>query len=466
MPTIDDGQSLCNAILDALGAETAKVALHKGDTLFHQGDAADAVYIVLTGALDVVARYENGSEMALATVGPGEPVGELGVLAGGQRTATVLAAEDCELVRVSRDAFGQLTDEHPELIAHLADIIRRRLRRSRLAAVLPQILGPFDTTALQEIEERVEWVPLRGGDVLCRQGDAGDCLYILVSGRLRIVAEDDSGNTRVLNEVAPGELIGEMGVITGEPRSATVYSIRDSVLAQLSKTTCQELSSKYPQLMIAIAHHLANRLRRSQSAASVARPVTNVALVPIGAEAALGDFATRLAGALSAMGPTLRLSSARLDGLIGMRGAAQLDRDAPRRSRLVAWLDEQEARHRFILFEADPSPSNWTRRCIRQADEILLVAPAAADPEPCAIEAEILQAAEGVADPPRTLVLLHPDGGTPPSDTSRWLAPRQVQGHCHVRMDTEADVGRLARRLAGTSVGLVLGAVWVGPALA
>jgi len=122
-------------------------------------------------------------------------------------------------------------------------------------------------------------------------------------------------------------------------------------------------------------------------AQSAVRPVTNVALVPIGAEVALDDFAARLAAALSATGPTLRLSSARLDSLIGMRGAARLDRDAPRRSRLLAWLDEQEARHRFILFEADPSPSNWTRRCIRQADEILLVAPAAADPEPCAIEA-------------------------------------------------------------------------------
>ncbi|NQT88864.1 cyclic nucleotide-binding domain-containing protein, partial [bacterium] len=450
-------EKLREAILDEFGADLEKVTLSEGDLLFSQGDPADAMYLVLTGSLEAVMTCRDGGELTVATIGAGEPVGELGILAGGKRSTSISAAEDTELVRLPKEAFEQLASASPRVVDHLAETIRRRLRHSRLAAVLPRIFGPLDTATLRDIESHVEWVSLRGGETLFRQDDEGDGLYILVSGRLRVVAQDPSGSPRVLNEVAPGELVGEMAFITGDARSASVHAIRDSKMAKLSHAASQQLSRTYPELMVAIARVLTRRLRKSEGTLPSTRPVTTVAVAPTSPDVPLADFARRLAAALSALGPTLHLDAARFDSLVGMPGAAHLAQDAPRSSRLAVWLDEQEDRHEFVVFEADRSASPWTRRCVRQADVVFLVARADADPAPGEIEAELLELTKGKPHAPWVLVLLHPDGSRPPSSVGRWLSARDVAGHYHVRMDSDADVERVVRSLTGRSIGLVLG---------
>lgn len=445
------------SILEQLGSEPEHVAVAAGEAVFREGDAADAMYFIVSGRLAVTISCQGRRAIQVAELGPGEPVGELGILAGGVRTATVTAIDDAELLRVPAAAFERSAEGSAAVIEQLADVIRRRLRRSQLAAVLPRLFGPVDGAMIADFESRVEWVLLRGGEVLLRQGDEGDSLYILVSGRLRAVAQDDGGATRRLNEIAPGETVGEMALITGEARSATVYALRDSKLVRLDEATCEELTRTYPQIMAAIARMLTHRLRKSEGSLAAPRAVTNIAVLPASPDVPLGQSAERLADELSRFGPTLHLNAERFDSLLGIRGAAQIALDAPRSARLATWFDQQEARHEFVVLEADPTPSAWTSRCVRQADQVVLVAEAGASPTPGAIETESLDKEQRIASARRYLVLLHPDGSKLPTGTGRWLSARQVDGHYHVRRDTPEDYGRVARCLAGRSIGLVLG---------
>jgi hypothetical protein len=100
--------------------------------------------------------------------------------------------------------------------------------------------------------------------------------------------------------------------------------------------------------------------------------------------------------------------------------------------KLAAWLDAQETKYRFVLYEADPSVSSWTRRCLRQADLILLVGQAASDPTPSEIEVQLVGLVGDQTTARRVLVLLHPDGSRQPVGTRRWLATRQVEMHHHL----------------------------------
>ena len=334
---------------------------------------------------------------------------------------------------------------------------RGPLRRDQLAAVLPTLLGPIDEAILRDVEAQVEWVRLRGGEMLFRQQDAGDSLYVLVSGRLRAMQEDETGAQRILNEIAPGETVGEMAVITGEPRSASICAIRDSELARLSTQACERISMQYPQVMAGIARVLVDRLRASQGPRSGARRVTNLAVVPVRADAPATDLADRLAAALAPVSPVLRLSAERVDRLLNRPGAAQVGHDDPYSATLGAWLEQQEASHRFVLYEADRSASAWTRRCVRQADEILLVAEADSDPARGEIETALFGPAEALTTARRSLVLLHRSGNRLPTGTARWLAEREVAAHYHIRLDRDADFSRLARCLSGRGIGLALG---------
>ena len=169
------------------------------------------------------------------------------------------------------------------------------------------------------------------------------------------------------------------------------------------------------------------------------------------------DFTERLVRALERIGPTLHLSAPRLDALLNRPGITAVDEEDAAGIRLTAWLDEQESHHQFLIYETDGTASPWTRRCLRQADEILLVADAGSDPAPGIVEKALLGANDGISKARQSLVLLHRDGSRLPSGTSRWFVNRNVQRNFHIRRDTETDFGRVARCLGDAAIGLVLG---------
>lgn len=126
---------------------------------------------------------------------------------------------------------------------------------------------------------------------------------------------------------------------------------------------------------------------------------------------------------------------------------------------LVAWLDRLERDHDALVFVGDGESTPWTRRCVRQADDLLVVVDAAEDPAPGALEAALAGAEERYAAK-RHLVLLQARGVSEARGTAAWLDAREVAAHHHVRAgrtgDGEGvdagDVGRLARRLSERAV--------------
>jgi NTE family protein/lysophospholipid hydrolase len=340
-------------------------------------------------------------------------------------------------------------------MSDLRTTLALRLLSDELLAGLRQLLGPIDPATAQDIASRAKWISLESGDVLCRQGEPGTSLYLVISGRLRAVHRDAGGRDRVVGEVGRAESVGEMAFFTGEPRSATLSALRDSVIMAFSRELFESIVARHPQVTTGIIRVLIDRLQRSMRPPPAAG-VANVAVLPIHSDFPLGHFAGRLAAALSAHGPTLHLSSERLDTLLGMPGAAQAPPNDAQGAWLTAALDEREAAHRFVVYEADRDASVWTRRCLRQADRILLVASADGDPAPGQIE-RVLSDAEERVTTHRTLVLVHREGERLPSGTRRWLAARPVKDHLHLRGDTDAELARVARSLAGAAVGLVLG---------
>ncbi len=448
-------ESLGAGALDVLARDLRTVTLDPEEVLFRQGEESDALYVVRSGRLRVSVARAGEDDLVVGAVGPGEAVGEMQAVTGGRRMATVRAEAPSALVEVPRAALQRLEAAAPEVVERLAATIRRRLRSNQLTHLLPRLLGPVGQELIEEVRAAGEWVHLRRGERLFRQGDPGDHLYLVVSGRLAAVAEDEAEAPRVLGEIPAGEPIGEMALFTGEARSASVYALRNSELVRFSKATFDHVVERHPRVMAEIARLLIGRLRQTIRPRPQQRREQTVALLPASPGVLLDDVAVRLRDALDEVGAALLLSSERVDALLGVPGIAQLGRADAGYFRLTAWLDEQEARHRFVLYQADPEPTPWTRQCLQHADHILIVADASADPAPGPAEA-LLDAQDTAVAPRRSLVLLHPDGRHPPRETRRWLEPRRVHQHHHVRLDRDGDLHRLARFLSDRAVGLVL----------
>ena len=111
--------------------------LKAGEPLFVAGDAGDGCYLLERGLLKVVATSARGDERILAILGPGEIAGELAIIEGRSRSASVFAIRDCELSFISRKDFEKYTRQHPEIYSYLLTVLASRLRETNeaLAAI-------------------------------------------------------------------------------------------------------------------------------------------------------------------------------------------------------------------------------------------------------------------------------------------------------------------------------------------
>ncbi len=327
--------------------------------------------------------------------------------------------------------------------------------RAELAAHLAGLFEDVDPAVRAELEVDAEWTRVGGGETLFRRGDPGDSAYVVISGRLRVV--DDRRGERMLNEVGAGETLGEMALLSGEPRSATVYAVRDSLLAKIDAEAFNRLVERHPRVLRRIAGLLVERLRRYGLPVPSASAVKTIAIVAAGVGPDSAGFAPRLADALAAHGATRHLDARRVDQALARDGIACCAEGDPDHLRLVRWLNEQESAQRFVLYETDPHPSAWSDRAVRQADHVLFVADASASPQPGELEQRLAARWSGARAPRRSLVLVHPADTGRPRGTAAFLAPRKIDNHYHVRADSAADFARLGRLLAGVGVGLVLG---------
>jgi CRP/FNR family cyclic AMP-dependent transcriptional regulator len=110
------------------GASKMKVA---GDqTLFMAGDSGDGCYYIISGLLKVTMVSTSGAERILAILGPGAIVGELAMLDGLPRSASVVAVRDSELQFVSRAKFEEIARKYPDVYKHLVSLLASRLRET------------------------------------------------------------------------------------------------------------------------------------------------------------------------------------------------------------------------------------------------------------------------------------------------------------------------------------------------
>ena len=335
----------------------------------------------------------------------------------------------------------------PARTAHQDQLLERHL---------VALLGDVDPSVIALLRSHLEWVEIAGGDTLMRQGDAGDSMYIAISGRLRAYVADDEGSPRMVREISRGQIVGEMSLYTDEPRSATVLAIRDSVLVRLPKAEFAGLLASSAQVSIALTRQIIQRLQGDQNRPALEKPVT-IALLPITSDIDVPGFAARLQQQLSKIARVRVVDAAVIDRELRQDGIAESDSaDADNNRRIALLLDAIEADTDYVLLLADPTPTAWTQRCCRHCDELLLLADATQPPALHPVEEQVL-----MRRPPRTgaaeiLVLLHPQDLQSPRGTAAWLARRPLAGHIHLRPALDRDMARLARLQSRTAVGLVL----------
>lgn len=445
-------------VLLKIAAALEPVELAAGEVLVRQGDAGDALFLVETGELRALISRPDGSQIEVGRIFPGQPIGEMQLIGGGVRSATVEAFVPTTLFKFERAALNRLASEIPEAIAVAMKVTRQRLHASQFRLALPRVFGPLTREVIEEIEKRVEWVNVARGEALFRQGDECDGWYLLLTGRLRVVVGDPkTGEERGVRDISPGESLGEIALITGERRTATPYAIRDSLAARFSVKAFEEIMERFPKVLLSITKTL---ISVQQNASRPKPPPSRmaIAVVPASESPAAREFAQALTKGLSLIGSTRHIDARKLSEEGVLDNASKISKDHASWLRFSGWLEDQQTTHAFMVLETDPAPTGWAHRALGQADHVVIVADARDNKIPGQLETELLGGeVSKVRRAKRTLVLVHQPDTKLPSHTHEWLGLRHVDAHLHVKAGSQEDAERVARTITGRAVGLALG---------
>ncbi|KAF9225342.1 patatin-domain-containing protein [Gyrodon lividus] len=431
----------------------------------------------------------------LFTVKPGGIAGYLASLCSTPSYVDIHAKTDTYVGFLPSNALERLVEKRP--------IVQLTLAKRLISMLSPLVL---------QIDASLDWMQATAGQVLWRPKDVSDSFYIVINGRLRAITEGDNGEVTITGEYGQGDTVGELDVITNSTRRTTMHAIRDSELIRMPQTLFNAISSRNPRTTAQLLRTIASRVRDEVDASSnvqyrntaseLGRNNTNlktVAILPVSRHVPIDTFARKLKAALEEMGArTSYLNQASVSGHLGRHAFSRMGK-----LKAAAWLADQEQRYRTVLYVAEsPVNSPWTQTCIRQADFVMVVG-MGDDPSIGEYERLLLSMKTTAR---KELVLLHPERSVAPGSTREWLKNRPwVHQHIHVELpglilplskisppqDPQAvvalknlkdrvqsgiqryrgvptharperqpminDFTRLARRLCGKSVGLVLG---------
>ena len=186
---------------------------------------------MVDGQVEVERTSSSGVVEHLARIGRGGYFGEIGLLHGVPRTATVRASGGGVTVLVmSRESFMQMVTEHDLISFEIAEMAKRRMMVSQLADAIPGL----DSAALAKVSTHLERQSFAPGQIVIQQGDEADRFYVIVGGEAEVVNHHPGGDDIVLAVLGPGEYFGEIGILQNRPRTATVRAAGNTDLEVLA----------------------------------------------------------------------------------------------------------------------------------------------------------------------------------------------------------------------------------------
>jgi cAMP-dependent protein kinase regulator len=246
----DELQRIVNA------PDNVVVGYEPGELIVAENDVGDCMFIILEGAVDVRITAVGGREITIATLKAGEFFGEQALLPGstGCRNATVRALNACKLFRIAKGnvALGLARAEDTSLSgtpeqATDEDRVRMLLRSVRL----------FRSLAPRDLERAADWtesITFDEGDIILREEEEGDSMYIVLDGTAEVFVMDDDGKIVVLARLTQGHYFGEQALLPdgSGKRNANVRADGRTTVVRVAKRYFQLIINHDNKLMLAL----------------------------------------------------------------------------------------------------------------------------------------------------------------------------------------------------------------------
>lgn len=227
--------------------EILKIATHltfpEQTTIIKEDSKGDSIYFILSGIVSVQKKNKKNNEITLDTLSDGDFFGEFGFFTGGKRQATVVSTSKVELYEFKKQDMEELAQKYPNISKVLIDFYKKRVLDNIVA--MTRVFSGLNYEQRADIINRFELMVVNDGSVIVKEGEPGDALYIVKDGLLEVSTVDKNGAKIMLAKLGEGDVFGEVALVTGKERTATVKALKQTRLMKLKKQDFQEIIEKY-----------------------------------------------------------------------------------------------------------------------------------------------------------------------------------------------------------------------------
>jgi len=218
--------------------------LEDGAVVTRQGEPGTALYLVAAGEVRVVVSEATG-DREIAHLFESSLFGEMALITDQPRSASVVVVGEADVIEVSKEALARVTRQIPALKEVLDRFTRERLIKNLMQT--SPLFTPFTKAQQSDLLRRFEGHEVEPGTEVIRQGEPGQGLFVVLTGKLEVVAQD-GGQAVPLAQLQTGDICGEMSLLAHQLTSATVRAVTRATVLFLAREYVERLTAAIPEV--------------------------------------------------------------------------------------------------------------------------------------------------------------------------------------------------------------------------
>ena len=255
LPQIPLFSSLSNEELIAVMRDAMEVrSFSAGETILKEGEPGEAMYALAQGTVSVLR-----ADRRVATMEEGAFFGEMALLSGAPRLATVVADGDVVVLEFPREPMDGLVARFPNVRTGLEGFFRQRLLENLLRA--NPLLSPLDEAERAALSQAFQSCTFRKGEVILEEGTTGEAVYLLLRGRCTVFHR--AGAPSPYPDLVEGDAFGEISVAAQLPVSAVVQAREPVVALRVTAADFRALVLSNPAVKKQVLQLASQRLTRT-----------------------------------------------------------------------------------------------------------------------------------------------------------------------------------------------------------
>ena len=411
-------------------------------TIYFKNEKVEKFLIINSGSCKLI----NDEKDIIRELSQNDFFGLISLFTNSSKNYNLITNCKTQIIELNKNDLVKLTSKYPKIKGDLLQVVNKQIFNPEINSAINKIAQGVDSKTIEELKKDLSWKTLDEEEILFNQGDNGDSCYIVMSGRVEAIVNYGEDNEKILGELKKGDVIGDMALITGEKRSATIKAAKLSRLIYISKKSFDDVMYNNPKALMEVSKALINRLKYKNTNEKINKNII-VGIVSLLDNKGTQEFYDLFSTNLKLFGT--------VENLTELTSNLNNNEDS---LDFEILLENMISNNDFLLLHSnDTSDVEWKKNIAKYSDQIIVIGKPNDLKKISENEKKIFNNYSNINLEKIWFILNHDKNVTTPSNTNQIIKLRKGIRTFHIKDNNESDIKRIVRFITKQTIGLTLG---------